>query len=127
MCRTTKFAAQFHAMKALHGVYYIVVVEDLATQKIIATGTLEIEHKFIHSAALRGRLEEVVIDKEDAEYRYTDNNLGEVMLEVLTTLGKVLGCYKISLESEDHLLAFYNKFGYQHVEGQKYMVLRYRD
>jgi len=43
-----KFAAQFRRMQAYGDVYYIVVVEDLATNRIIATGTLEVRKKSFH-------------------------------------------------------------------------------
>ena len=35
-----------------NGEYYVIVVEDESTNKIVATGMLEIEQKFIHSCAL---------------------------------------------------------------------------
>ena len=94
----------------------------------VATGTLEIEHKFIHSAALRGRLEDVVVDEETEipGYRYSDDNLAALILDILTAFGKELGCYKISLESEDHLIDFYEQFGYKVEKGQNYMAVRYR-
>ncbi|XP_055346865.1 glucosamine 6-phosphate N-acetyltransferase-like [Paramacrobiotus metropolitanus] len=123
-----KFAEQFQTMQAYKDIYYIVVIEDLAAHKIVATGTLEIEHKFIHSAALRGRIEDVVVDREASikDYRYSQGNLAAVIMDVVTTMGKVLGCYKISLESEDNIIKFYEKFGYKVEPGQNYMAVRYR-
>lgn len=122
------FSEQFRTMQSYGNVYYIVVVENLVSGKIVATGTLEIEHKFIHSAALRGRIEDVVIDKETEieKYRYTEGNLATIIMDVVTSLGKTLGCYKISLESENFLLDFYNTFGYRLEKGQNYMVVRFR-
>lgn len=123
------FVEQFRKMQSYKNIYYVVVIEDLSNHKIIATGTLEIEHKFIHSTALRGRIEDVVIDKETevSDYRYSDGNLAQVIMDVVTSLGKTLGCYKISLESEDNFLKFYNNFGYKQQAGQNYMAVRYRN
>ena len=45
------FSDRFNSMKK-DGSYYIIVVEDVASEKIVATGMLEIEQKFIHSCAL---------------------------------------------------------------------------
>ena len=41
--------------------YYIVVVEELSTATVVATSTLLVEHKFIHCAANRARIEDVVV------------------------------------------------------------------
>lgn len=49
------FAERFESMKA-SGVYYTLVIEDCSANngngKVVGTGTLEIEEKFIHSCAL---------------------------------------------------------------------------
>lgn len=89
-----RFQERFNLMKAYGDIYYIVVIEDFSQNKIVATGTLEIEHKFIHSLSLRGRLEEIVVHQENKDYRYTDGNLASIILEVLTTLGKSSGVIK---------------------------------
>ena len=38
-------------MKSCKDSYYIVVIEDTSTKKIIGNGTLAVEFKFIHTAA----------------------------------------------------------------------------
>ena len=43
---------------------YVTVVEDVTLGQIVATATLIIEHKFIHSCAKRGRVEDVVVSDE---------------------------------------------------------------
>lgn len=42
--------------------YLICVIEDTRTQKIVGTGSLILEQKFIHECALKGKIEEVVVD-----------------------------------------------------------------
>lgn len=49
-------------MKAARNTYFVVVVEDLNTTRIVGATTLLIEQKFIHDAGLRGRIEDVVVD-----------------------------------------------------------------
>lgn len=44
------------------GDYYITVIEDTRSNKIIGSATLVIESKFIHGCGIRGRLEDVVVD-----------------------------------------------------------------
>ena len=39
-------------MKSCKGSYYIVVIEDVVTKRIVGSGTLAVELKYIHRAAL---------------------------------------------------------------------------
>jgi glucosamine-phosphate N-acetyltransferase len=52
---------RFAHMRA-SGDYYVTVIEDLRSNKIIGSATLVLEQKFIHGCAVRGRLEDVVVD-----------------------------------------------------------------
>jgi len=101
------------------GVYYVIVVEDKCTGKICGTGTLIVEHKFIHSCAIRGRVEDVVVLDS-----YRGKGLGQMIVEACTELSKKLGCYKTTLECSEKNKPFYEKIGYQQ-SFEKYMVLRF--
>ncbi|CAK8680500.1 unnamed protein product [Clavelina lepadiformis] len=118
------FQKRFYAMKASGG-YYTLVVEDTEADngsgKIVGTGTLEVEQKFIHSCALRGRVEEVVIDKE-----YRGRKLGKLVLGLITVLSKKLACYKTTLECKVENIPFYGIFGYKE-DPEKFMQLRFHD
>ena len=46
-------------------VYYVIVIEDLKRQKIVASGTLFIERKFLHETASAGHIEDIVVDAEE--------------------------------------------------------------
>ncbi|KAF9580171.1 Glucosamine-phosphate N-acetyltransferase-like protein, partial [Lunasporangiospora selenospora] len=43
------------------GVYHIVVIEDLAASRIVATGTLVVEQKFLRSCGKAGHIEDIVV------------------------------------------------------------------
>ena len=101
------FQRQFEAMKST-GCHYVFVIEDVTKHMVVANATLLIEHKFTHSAAQRGRIEDVVVHSE-----YRGQHLGLVMLETLTMLGRKLNCYKISLDCTADMASYYKKFGYQ--------------
>ncbi|XP_031458180.1 glucosamine 6-phosphate N-acetyltransferase isoform X2 [Phasianus colchicus] len=58
-----QFIKTFEHMKK-SGDYYVTVVEDTNLGQIVATATLVIEHKFTHSCAKRGRIEDVVVSGE---------------------------------------------------------------
>jgi len=114
------FLDRFESMIKTGG-YYIIVIEDVSKKQIVATGMLEIEQKFIHSCALRGRVEEVVVDGE-----YRGRRLGKLVLGLVTSLSKKLGCYKTTLECKTENLPFYEKFDYKR-DAEHFMQLRFRD
>ena len=118
-----KFDKQFDAMKQVPGVYYIVVIEDtrVGREKLVATATLVVERKFIHGAASRGRIEDVVVLGE-----YRGLYLGSVLVELLTALSKQLGCYKTTLDCKADKIQFYEKYGFAR-ESQALMVQRFFD
>lgn len=115
------FKAQFLAMKSSES-YFVVVIEDIPLQKVIGSGTLVLERKFIHSAGIRGRVEDVVVSSD-----YRGRQLGKLLVETLTLLGREMGCYKVSLECKDKLVSFYESFGYKVDAGNNFMVQRFLD
>lgn len=117
----TRFEAQFRSIKKCPGVQYIVVIEDSQCGCIIGSASLIVERKFIHSIALRGRIEDVVVHKD-----YRGKHLASLLIELLNCLGNSLGCYKLSLDCKPHLTGFYGKFGYNQ-ETALYMVQRFFD
>ncbi|CDW54675.1 glucosamine 6 phosphate [Trichuris trichiura] len=101
--------------------YYIVVVEDTTKKLIVATCSLVLEHKFIHSCGARGRLEDLVVLRD-----YRSRQLGKLLLESLRQLAKHLRCYKVSLECKDELVPYYEQFGFQKEEGNSnFLVQRF--
>ncbi|XP_053176873.1 glucosamine 6-phosphate N-acetyltransferase [Scomber japonicus] len=115
-----QFTKKFEHMKKT-GDYYVVVVEDTELRQIVATATLITEHKFIHSCAKRGRVEEVVVSDV-----CRGKQLGKLLVSTLTLLSKKLNCYKITLECAPKNVAFYQKFGYN-TSDEAYMQCRFFD
>nr|XP_034955127.1 glucosamine 6-phosphate N-acetyltransferase isoform X1 [Zootoca vivipara] len=113
-----EFIKTFDHMKS-SGDYYVTVVEDTILGEIVATATLVIEHKFTHSCAKRGRIEDVVVTGE-----CRGKQLGKLLMSTLTLLSKRLNCYKITLECQPKNVAFYEKFGYS-VSEENYMYKRF--
>ena len=116
-----RFEAQFDALKKCPGIHYIVVIEDLNTSLIVGSASLIVERKFVHTAALRGRIEDVVTHED-----YRGRHLASLLMDLLKHLGENLGCYKLSLDCKPHLTDFYSKFGYKQ-ESALYMVQRFYD
>ncbi|XP_028398780.1 glucosamine 6-phosphate N-acetyltransferase-like [Dendronephthya gigantea] len=103
-----KYGKRFREMKECPNTYYIAVIENTKEGKIVAAASLVLEQKFIHEIAMRGRIEEVVVHT-----KCRGKHFGKVLVESLTLLAKNLGCYKISLDCNEALVPYYNKFGYK--------------
>jgi glucosamine-phosphate N-acetyltransferase len=115
-----KFEDRFFEMKSCLNTYYVLVVEDVVLNKIIATGTLVNEQKFIHKASTRGRVEDVVVDE-----KYRGRKLGKLLLDFAVEMSKLLGCYKVSLECDDDRRGFYELFGFKVEDKQNYLCKRF--
>lgn len=81
--------------------------------KIIATGTLLIENKIIHSISKVGHIEDIVVDSNSKGL-----GIGKQIVTYLTNLAKENNCYKVILNCSDYNIGFYQKCGYQKKETQ---------
>jgi len=82
------------------GKIYIGVDNDM----IICSGTIIIEPKIIHGGKCVGHIEDIVVL---ASWR--KKGLGNAILDHLKEYGFNNNCYKIILDCNDHLEAFYKK------------------
>ncbi|XP_017967414.1 probable glucosamine 6-phosphate N-acetyltransferase isoform X2 [Drosophila navojoa] len=116
----TQFLTRFSQMKA-SGDYYVTVIEDTRKGEIIGAASLIIERKFIHNCAVRGRLEDVVVNDT-----YRGKQLGKLIVVTVSLLAEHLGCYKMSLDCKDKLIKFYETLGYVLIPGNSNsMTIRY--
>ncbi|KAJ2573672.1 Glucosamine-phosphate N-acetyltransferase-like protein, partial [Coemansia sp. RSA 1836] len=56
------FAESFEDMQRA-GCYFVIVIEDLDSAKIVASGTLVVEQKFIRMCGRVGHIEDIVVAK----------------------------------------------------------------
>ena len=89
------------------------IIIIINNNKIIATGTLLIENKIIHSISKVGHIEDIVVDSNSKGL-----GLGKQIVNYLTNLAKENNCYKVILNCNDHNIGFYQKCGYQKKETQ---------
>uniref|UniRef100_A0AC35TH95 Glucosamine 6-phosphate N-acetyltransferase n=1 Tax=Rhabditophanes sp. KR3021 TaxID=114890 RepID=A0AC35TH95_9BILA len=118
-----KWNERFNSMREANGgeqSYYVVVIEDLAKNQVVASATLVIEFKFIHGAGSRGRVEDVVCDTA-----YRGRRFAQGLNTTLVSLAKSLGVYKISLECKDSLISYYELFGFVKDCGNNFLVQRF--
>ncbi|XP_054707411.1 probable glucosamine 6-phosphate N-acetyltransferase [Uloborus diversus] len=117
------FKETFHFMKMCKNCYFITVIEDLLTNQVIGTATLAVEKKFIHSAGLRGRLEDVVVSND-----YRGKQLGKLIVITIRLLAEHIGCYKITLDCKDKMVKFYKQFGFVCETGNNNMMtIRFKE
>uniref|UniRef100_A0A1I7U3N9 glucosamine-phosphate N-acetyltransferase n=1 Tax=Caenorhabditis tropicalis TaxID=1561998 RepID=A0A1I7U3N9_9PELO len=111
------FEQRFATMKTAES-YFIVILEDIASSKIIGAASLVTETKYNLNCELRGRVEDVVVDESQR-----GKKLGVLLNKILVEMAKKLGVFKLSLECKTELIPFYEKFGYK--ESLKFMAQRF--
>ncbi len=80
----------------------IYVIRD--KNKIIATGTIFIENKFIHNLGCVGHIEDIVVDRA-----YRKKGIGKEIINALVNYAKKCGCYKVILNCAEKNIGFYKK------------------
>lgn len=97
---------QFHKINKNDNVE-IYVVFDSSENKIISSGTLLVEDKFIHQCGKVGHIEDIVVDP-----KCQGMGLGKKMVDHLIERSKDLKCYKITLDCVEKNIGFYEKCGF---------------
>ncbi|ORY66589.1 acyl-CoA N-acyltransferase [Pseudomassariella vexata] len=87
------------------GVHYILVIEH--ESRIVGTGALVVERKFIHDLGSVAHVEEVSILEV-----FQSKGLGLRLLNALSSVAKNVGCYKSTLGCSEKNEPFYVKCGY---------------
>jgi glucosamine-phosphate N-acetyltransferase len=105
------FIEQFNKMKS-----NVFVIKD--DNKIIATGSIFIEEKFIHKLSSVGHIEDVVVD-----VNYRSKGLGKMIIDHCIKFGKDGGCYKIILDCAQKNIQFYEKCGFENKNVQMSIYL----
>ncbi|XP_021764891.1 glucosamine 6-phosphate N-acetyltransferase-like [Chenopodium quinoa] len=108
-----EFEDRFKELASEGDDHIICVVEDNDTGKIVATGSVFIEKKFIRNCGKVGHIEDLVVD---ANAR--GKQLGKKMIEFLTKHARSIGCYKVILDCSTENKAFYEKCGFKEKEIQ---------
>ncbi|KAL9261554.1 Glucosamine 6-phosphate N-acetyltransferase-like protein [Drosera capensis] len=113
-----EFEARFHEISTHGNDHLICVIEDEDSEKIVATGSVFIEKKFIRSCANVGHIEDVVVD---ASVRGL--HLGKKIIDFLTKHAESEGCYKVILDCKEENIPFYEKCGFKPKEVQMVMIV----
>ncbi|KAG0304424.1 Glucosamine-phosphate N-acetyltransferase-like protein [Linnemannia gamsii] len=101
------FQQTFEQMRRCGDVYHIVVIEELAERRIVATGTLIVEQKFLRGCAKAGHIEDIVVHDSQRGKKF-----GIRLIDQLKHIGTMVGCYKLLLTCSESNEAFYGKSGF---------------
>ncbi|KAJ2803847.1 Glucosamine-phosphate N-acetyltransferase-like protein [Coemansia guatemalensis] len=99
------FGESFEEMQRT-GCYFVVVVEDLALKKVVASGTLVVEQKILRGCGRVGHIEDIVVAKGQQGKRF-----GFTIVKQLQEIANATGCYKSILDCDAANAPFYEKCG----------------
>lgn len=105
-----KFEEQYNWMSRQEGGYFILVVEDTNTSppRVVGTGALIVERKFIHTLGSVGHIEDIAVAKDQQ-----GKKLGLRIIQALDFIASKTGCYKTILDCSEHNEGFYVKCGFR--------------
>ncbi|KAK2625382.1 hypothetical protein QTJ16_004694 [Diplocarpon rosae] len=86
--------------------YYLLVIEDQG--RVVGTGALIVERKFIHNLGLVGHIEDIAVAKDQQ-----GKKLGLKLIQALDFVAEKVGCYKCILDCSEANEGFYVKCGYK--------------
>lgn len=109
-----QFRRQFSMIS--NGDYRVIVAYSGEEDRIVGSGTLLIERKFIRGCAMKGHIEDVVVLGEKRGL-----GIGREIVKRLIELSKAAGCYKTALVCDVKNVKFYEKCGL--VEKEREMVI----
>ncbi|CAN1304727.1 Glucosamine 6-phosphate N-acetyltransferase [Linum perenne] len=107
------FEDRFHELSSYGDDHLICVIEDDRIGKIVATGCVFVEKKFLRNCGKVGHIEDVVVDSSARGL-----HLGKKVVDFLTDHARSKGCYKVILDCSNENKAFYEKCGFKQKEIQ---------
>ena len=82
-------------------------------EKIIGTGSVLIEQKFLRGGGKVGHIEDIVVDNRSRE-----KGVGKTIIDFLVEIAKERGCYKVILSCSNENVPFYIKCGFRLTENE---------
>ncbi|KAL0257989.1 Glucosamine-phosphate N-acetyltransferase-like protein [Diplodia seriata] len=99
--------ARYDWMSRRNDEYFLICVLDDAG-KIVGTGALIVERKFIHNLGLVGHIEDIAVAKDQQ-----GKKLGLRIIQALDFVAEKVGCYKTILDCSEANEGFYVKCGFK--------------
>ncbi|PYH79859.1 putative glucosamine 6-phosphate acetyltransferase [Aspergillus uvarum CBS 121591] len=99
--------ARYDWISARNDEYYLLVICDGAG-RIVGTGSLIVERKFIHALGMVGHIEDIAVDQDQQ-----GKKLGLRLIQALDFVAEKVGCYKTILDCSESNEGFYLKCGFK--------------
>ncbi|OJK02055.1 hypothetical protein ASPACDRAFT_24627 [Aspergillus aculeatus ATCC 16872] len=99
--------ARYDWISARNDEYYLLVICDGAG-RVVGTGSLIVERKFIHALGMVGHIEDIAVDKDQQ-----GKKLGLRLIQALDFVAEKVGCYKTILDCSESNEGFYLKCGFK--------------
>ncbi|KAG0434584.1 Glucosamine 6-phosphate N-acetyltransferase 1 [Dictyocoela muelleri] len=99
--------------KKLNYDYIVLVAYHKNDRRVIGTGVIFFEYKFIRNLAIKGYIEDIVVCQ-----KYRGLKIGKKIVEKLTEIGLERKCYKIVLSCDEKNIGFYKACGFEQKEVQ---------
>lgn len=105
-----QFQNRYDWISRQDGGYFILVIEDTnsSPSRVVGTGALLVERKFIHNLGSVGHIEDIAIAKDQQ-----GKKLGLRMIQALDFIAEKTGCYKTILDCSEANEGFYVKCGFK--------------
>lgn len=94
--------ARFYELRSVPLTYYTIVIVDMRTDRIVATGTIYIERKFIRGLGAVGHFEDVAVGRLQQ-----GRQLGLCIAKALVEISEGMGCYKTTGDCLDRNIRTY--------------------
>ena len=96
------FKSQYNKVRST-----VYVVHDKELDLIIGTGSILIEHKYIHKLGSVGHIEDIVVDK-----KFRQRGLGKKIIDCLINIATNNNCYKVILDCDITNTSYYEHIGF---------------
>lgn len=87
--------------------YYIRIIEEKSTGKIVATGSIYIEFKFAYNLGKVAYIDDIIVDKD-----YRNKGLGRMLLAHLKRLAYANGAVYINVLVSEEYSKFFESMGF---------------
>lgn len=85
-----RWADRYEWIKKRNDEYFLLVILD-GNERVVGTGALVVERKFIHDLGLVGHIEDIAVAKDQQ-----GKKLGLRIIQALDYVAEKVGCYKVS-------------------------------
>lgn len=103
----TEWTQRYDFIASRNDTYYVLVICD-SDDKVVGTGAVFVERKFIHNMGIVGHIEDIAVASNQQ-----GKKLGLRIIQALDYVAENVGCYKCILDCSEANEGFYVKCGFK--------------